>query len=351
MLFFVRDPFRRAAAREQFMKDCARIKEGRFPERVLETDIYVTKRCNLKCSYCYFEDYFNDPLHPLPEDPPLETLKTLVDRLSGKTYCLVILGGEPFSRNDLVEFLTYARSKDIFSIRISTNGLYLSQRKEALPLIDCLSVSFDCTRAKQYPAIMARLLRDLADLKNEIGHDLPQTVLAWTTSPDDDFEQAVKPLLDYAVQHEFLVKFLPVKIDQRVDWDSHRKIVLKALEYAGQANITNQLFHTQALNPASVLDNCLQGIQYYIDFEGYFMYPCDEYPHQKTGSIFEYSTDQLMQHGLDRFGVYPQTTAVCAHCPSGCHSDNSYIFRYPQRQLLYLRSDQTTKPQNESLNR
>jgi MoaA/NifB/PqqE/SkfB family radical SAM enzyme len=336
MRFYVQDSKMRAAARAEFALDCERIRQGLSPKRVLETDIYITKRCNLHCSYCYFRDYFGRPDRPLPEDPSLDQLKTLLDQIEGRTYCLVILGGEPFSRPDFTEILTYARSKDIYSIRISTNGLYVKRKKDALSLIDRLNVSFDCTRSREYPDRMKQLLMDIVEVKEELGEAFPRLCLAWTTGSNDDFETDVRPLLDYAIQHRFEVKFLPVKIDQRVDWSRHRDIVLRAIEYASPKLITNELCHTDNLSPEFVFNNCLQNIQYYIDFEGQFLYPCDEFPGQRVGSIYDRSLDKLFEYGLEKFGTYPRKDAVCSQCPSACHSDNSYIFKFPERQLQDL---------------
>lgn len=332
MRFYVRDPHLRAAAREEFIRDCDRIARGLPPERVLEIDIYVTKRCNIACSYCYFSDYFDRPDRRLPPDPSLDRLKELLDRIEGKTYSLVVLGGEPFSRSDFAQFLTYARKKDIYSIRVSTNGLYLKRKKDALPLIDRLTVSFDCTRTEEYPDRMEQLLVDIRQVKEELGGEFPRLCLSWTTGRDDDFQEDVRPLLDYALRHGFEVKFLPVKIDRRADWAHHRQVVLHALDYA-PGIVTNDRRHTENLSPEFVFNNCLQKIQYYIDFEGEFLYPCDEFPHQKAGSIYRNTLDELWEAGRETFGVYPRRDAVCSHCPSGCHSDNSYIFQFPDRQL------------------
>src|SRR5579885_1167541 len=70
--------------------------------------------------------------------------------------------------------------------------------------------------------------------------------------------------------------------------------------------------------------------------EGQFLYPCDEYAHQKVGSVYEHDLDELYEEGVRRFGNYPRNDGICAHCPSGCHSDNYYILRFPERQLQWL---------------
>jgi MoaA/NifB/PqqE/SkfB family radical SAM enzyme len=192
-------------------------------------------------------------------------------------------------------------------------------------------------RVRQYPRQENRLLKDLSDLKAEFGDALPKIIPSWTTSPDDDFEKDVRPLLDFAVAHEFVVKFLPLKVNQHADWEKQRSIILQAIEYAGPQYVTNQLGHTVQLETQYGGRNCLvQGNQFYIDYEGQFLYPCDEYAHQKVGSVYEHDLDELYEEGVRRFGNYPRNDGICAHCPSGCHSDNSYILRFPERQLQWL---------------
>jgi len=337
MRFYVRDPLARKAAYLEFQDDCRRVRDGLRPSRVIETDIYITRRCNLRCSYCYFREYFNPPDRTPPPDPSLTDLRRLLDRIEGNTYCLVILGGEPFSREDFGEFLRDARRRDIYSLRVSTNGLYLRSKKEVLPLIDRLSVSFDCTRSAEYPQRMQQLLVDIVATQKELKERFPRLCLAWTTARHDDFQRDVRPLLDYAIAHNFEVKFLPVKFNQQVDWAAHQRIVEQAIQYAPPRTITNDLEHTRRLGSEFLLTSCLQGIQYYIDIKGQFLYPCDEFPDQVVGSVHEHTLAHLFDAGVQKYGVFPKRSSVCAQCPSGCHSDNSYIFRHPEAQMADLK--------------
>jgi MoaA/NifB/PqqE/SkfB family radical SAM enzyme len=250
---------------------------------------------------------------------------------------MVVLGGEPFTRPDFKQFLAYARTKDIFSIRVTTNGLFLKRKKDLLPLIDTLTVSIDAMRIRQYPKQMARLLDDLHDLKNEFGEDLPRIVPSWTTASDDDFDRDVKPILDFSREHGFIVKFLPLKVDQHADWPKEREMILAAIDYLGSEGVTNQVPHTLQLADEYGSRNCLvNGNQFYIDFDGQFLYPCDEYAHQKVGSAFDQDVATLYEEGVRRYGAFPVAGSICAHCPSGCHSDNSFILRNPDRQLRWL---------------
>ncbi|RDI65012.1 radical SAM protein [Nocardia pseudobrasiliensis] len=339
MLITVRDPVRRAAVREEFRADVERLQRGLDAHRAFETDIYVTNTCNLRCNYCYFyfEDYFAEPSHHARENVSLDTLRALADQLSGHTYCVVVLGGEPFSRRDFGDLLTHMRALDIPSIRVSTNGLLLRRNKHLLPLVDTLTVSIDAMRIRQYPKQMARLLDDLRALRQEFGADLPTVVPSWTTASNDDFDRDVVPLLDFCVENAFIMKFLPLKHDQHSDWAKEREMALRAVEYAGREYVTNDRRHSEQLSDAFTQSNCLvRGNQFYLDFEGNFLYPCDEYADQKVGSLLEHSIDELVARGRERYGEFPVRDSVCAHCPSGCHSDNSYILRHPERQLEWF---------------
>lgn len=80
-------------------------------------------------------------------------------------------------------------------------------------------------------------------------------------------------------------------------------------------------------------------MQFYIDFEGNFLYPCDEYSDQKVGKIYDYTLDELYKLGQEKFGSYPDPKRkTCRQCKSYCHAENSYNYRHPQRQLDILNS-------------
>ena len=70
-----------------FVADCDRIAKGEMPSRAWETDIYVTRRCNMSCSYCYVKDYF-DREYPFI-DPDLQQLYALIDRIADRTFSLL----------------------------------------------------------------------------------------------------------------------------------------------------------------------------------------------------------------------------------------------------------------------
>ena len=174
-------------------------------------------------------------------------------------------------------------------------------------------------------------------MHDKYGSDLPRIVPSWTTAPSDRFEEDVRPILDFTIKHGFIMKFLPLKTDQHAHWPSERGMILKAIDYAGSEYVTNQIGHTEQLSDEFGGKNCLvKGNQFYLDFGGNFLYPCDEYANQKVGSLLTSEIPLLLAKGEELYGEYPRQDSVCAHCPSGCHSDDSYILRHPERQLEWL---------------
>ena len=104
--------------------------------------LHFTSHCNLKCPGCYsYEENRN-----IVPDLSLEDFKKILDNLvkAGLVY-LVISGGEPFSRSDLIDFLAYARSKSqIKYIECISNGTALLEMYcEAAKYLDKLTFSLD----------------------------------------------------------------------------------------------------------------------------------------------------------------------------------------------------------------
>ncbi|UCH42395.1 MAG: radical SAM protein [Dehalococcoidales bacterium] len=91
----------------------------------------ITTKCNLKCKHCYSDS--------VEQAAPDELLTTeafqLIDDLSGWGIGLLIIdGGEPLCRDDLLEILSYASSKGIRTT-IGSNGT-LIDRAMAGKLLD-----------------------------------------------------------------------------------------------------------------------------------------------------------------------------------------------------------------------
>lgn len=82
---------------------------------------YITQKCNLRCTHCYLTDY--------TKSPSLHDILPIVDYLgSKKVVSIVLIGGEPLVRNDLVEIIQRINSHKI-KIKIATNATLIDDAK------------------------------------------------------------------------------------------------------------------------------------------------------------------------------------------------------------------------------
>ncbi|MBK8253797.1 MAG: radical SAM protein [Polyangiaceae bacterium] len=84
-------------------------------------DVEVTRRCNLRCDYC-FVGWSRD----WTSDLPFETACAVVDDGAGLFDTLHITGGEPFVYKGLFDLIDRALSRGYKSVLINTNGTFLT---------------------------------------------------------------------------------------------------------------------------------------------------------------------------------------------------------------------------------
>lgn len=117
-----------------------KITKKRMPVRV---SFLITKYCNLSCFYCYAKDTLNDKD---VREPSIDNLKDILEQIyDAGCRWINILGGEPLIRDDIEEFIDYARKKGML-IEITTNGFFIKKRIHALKKVDHLCISLDGNR-------------------------------------------------------------------------------------------------------------------------------------------------------------------------------------------------------------
>lgn len=80
--------------------------------------LIITEECNLHCPHCFSR--FKKGA------PNINNLKSIIDQLAEKNVIsLYITGGEPFMYPDIMELITYIKSKRMF-LTIHTNGVMLN---------------------------------------------------------------------------------------------------------------------------------------------------------------------------------------------------------------------------------
>jgi len=122
------------------------------PQKV---NLNITNSCNLNCVYCAVSATKN-----VPGDLSLDEWKAVVDELAQlKVFHLLISGGEPFIRPDIVSILTYILQLP-FRISINTNGTCMDEAA-VLPLaetnrLDNFQISLDGPNADVHDYIRGK---------------------------------------------------------------------------------------------------------------------------------------------------------------------------------------------------
>lgn len=103
--------------------------------------VHVTFVCNLACPFCYSADDRRNK-HP---DLDTERMQTIFRKLrEGQVEDLVISGGEPFVRKDMIELLRYCKHDLGFRhIVVITNGTLLQDVSQLKGIVDQVAVSID----------------------------------------------------------------------------------------------------------------------------------------------------------------------------------------------------------------
>ena len=94
----------------------------------LPTDVQleITDKCNLRCRHCY---HFDTDQMPVSKDLSDEAIVALANKLiDAPVYSLVITGGEPFLRPDvLLDIVRSAKEKGLF-VSVNTNLIHATPK-------------------------------------------------------------------------------------------------------------------------------------------------------------------------------------------------------------------------------
>lgn len=88
----------------------------------MNTELYLTDSCNMKCSFCgsWNQKGVSNDLH-------IDTIKQYIDTIHKNGYrYLSLSGGEPFLYKNLLDVIDYANQKG-FLINVTTNGLLINE--------------------------------------------------------------------------------------------------------------------------------------------------------------------------------------------------------------------------------
>lgn len=122
------------------------------------TNLLVTNRCNLRCSYCFMNAGASGSVY----EPTIDQLKDLMVQARSEhpmgSKAIQITGGEPTMREDLLDIVRMAKEVGFSHVQVNTNGLkladsveYCQQLKDAK--VNTIYMSFDGVTKKTNPWI------------------------------------------------------------------------------------------------------------------------------------------------------------------------------------------------------
>lgn len=91
--------------------------------------LYVTNKCNMACSHCFYSAELNQPT----EEMSLDEIRKMAKSFNGKCTAVAMTGGEPTLRADLKEVVRILHDNGVKKFEINSNG-YFQQK-----LLDIIS--------------------------------------------------------------------------------------------------------------------------------------------------------------------------------------------------------------------
>ncbi|MCX6761235.1 MAG: radical SAM protein [Candidatus Moranbacteria bacterium] len=178
------DKFAVIFKRKQFYKRTKRNEEVELP-KFFAWD--CTRRCNLHCEHCgASKENYNEELST-------NEIKKVIDDISKIKRCFFgATGGEPFMRGDILEVLSYAKSKGL-GTGIASNGFLIDEKKAddiKNAKIDSIQISLDGLEETHNK--IRNNLKSFARIKNAIKNlqkiKIPVLSVATTLTPHNFHE-------------------------------------------------------------------------------------------------------------------------------------------------------------------
>ncbi len=117
----------------------ANLSGGRRP---VFLSLFITNRCNLKCSYCFVSDASLSPEF-LQLEYSFDQIRELVDEFYALgTRMIFMLGGEPLVHRQIKDVVDYIVGKGIY-LHLITNGVLLEKKLSDILRADAICVSLD----------------------------------------------------------------------------------------------------------------------------------------------------------------------------------------------------------------
>lgn len=307
------------------------------------THLYVTRKCNLNCKYCFVRD-------PSKRDMNEEELKKVIDHLYylGCRF-LSFFGGEPTIRKDFLKLVKYAHDKGMIT-HVSTNGILLTPRyinKLGKTGIDMINLSVDSILefddSKKDYTRNKKVLADLINARKKFHFEISVNFVL-TNKNIDNVISTIKLLNEYKIPISiaFIIKNTYSKMKQEKSLFFRTKKEKEKL-----FNVLDEIKKLKKdgyniIDPMQYFDDikkfmnhklnwyCAAG-EYYlsVDSDGKFQI-CAGLPAEEI-SIFDVNRDYFKKFAELRSKRLARCKRICL---SNCLYDTSYFIKHP---LYFIR--------------
>ena len=307
--------------------------------------LYVTTKCNFRCTYC---DDGSGNMYPHIAErrlSPRDTLEVL-NLLRRVSPGLNITGGEPTLRHDIGEILEHASLLKFSPVTLNTNAFLLDRHLNLLKHVDYLIVSLDSIDAQRSDALInlpkngqtERVKRNLEiALEYRREHKLKFDVVINTVVLPETIADAWN-VFDYCLQRDFYWTPMPYIVAKYpapglIDNPQWRELIDEVIraKRAG-ARICGNVEALQTIRDFKRFE-CYPTTHPTINSSGDVHYPCSPL-NQIAGNLLQIGNyDEVMRRGARMHGPVPSCDA---RCHIACHTQSSTAITHPQQGLLEL---------------
>jgi uncharacterized radical SAM superfamily Fe-S cluster-containing enzyme len=215
-------------------------------------NIVVTNRCDLQCWYCFFYAKKMGYVY----EPSLEQIRKMLRSMRQEepvpANAVQLTGGEPASREDIVDIIKIAKEEGYDHVQLNTNGIRLANDPEFAKQVrdagsNTVYMSFDGTTEKTNPKNHWEIQKALDNCKKvNLGVVLVPTII--NTVNDHD----VGNILKFAIKNIDVVRgvnFQPVSLVGRITKADLKKLritipdVIKRIEEQTNGEIIKDDFY------------------------------------------------------------------------------------------------------------
>jgi 7,8-dihydro-6-hydroxymethylpterin dimethyltransferase len=215
-------------------------------------NIVVTNRCDLQCFYCFFYAKAMGYVYEPTKEQIRGMLRSMRNEKPVPCNAVQLTGGEPTSREDIVDIIKMAKEEGYDHIQLNTNGIRFSQSLEFAKKVkeagvNTLYLSFDGTTPQTNPKNHWEIPKILDNCrKADIGIVLVPTVI--NTVNDQD----IGNIVNFGIKNIDIVRAVnlqPVSLVGKIAKADRKKFritipdVIKRLEEQTNGMITKEDFY------------------------------------------------------------------------------------------------------------